>query len=144
LQHSKTSPFLSSRWPSHANSLHTLPPLHLSLIPLSVAAKTDQPSLSIVLSFLSFSVNQTPHFFLQPTDHNKPATHQVFPLSAEPQPTHGCPQIHAISFTLHSASNSSGQSNNLNPAPSPPNHQTCHWVKKERTDTGTKKEDRKE
>jgi len=83
LQHSKTSPFLSSRWPSHANSLHTLPPLHLPLIPLSVAAKTDQPSLSIVLSFLSFSVNQTPHFFLQPTDHNKPATQQVFPLSAD-------------------------------------------------------------
>jgi hypothetical protein len=54
------------------------------------------------------------------------------------------PQIHAISFTLHSASNSSGQSNNLNPAPSPPNRQTCHWVKKERTDAGKKKEDKKE
>jgi len=65
------------------NSLHTLPPLHLPLIPLSVAAKTNQPSLSIVLSFLSFSVNQTPHFSLQPADHNKPATHQVFPLSSD-------------------------------------------------------------
>ena len=56
------------RQPQQQPQTNSPPHLHLPLIPLSVAAKTYQPSLFISLSFLNFSINQTPYVSLQPTD----------------------------------------------------------------------------